>query len=190
MVCQVFIDAYRAGAITKGQEHIADKCQLLMGGFARVGIIALVDEATGYQAERDRDELEKILAFYVNPELLPWTRRFGQAFYQEAFRLHGWTYRPPQVKKPMMLAKFTDDTIYKQLPPGVRDELRRKNPPNEKGRRRFKNFQFLTADVGDPHLQSQKPLLRLSCAYRGARRSLIRCSAAHFRRITNPRYPA
>src|SRR2546426_5231598 len=29
----------------------------LLSGFARVGIIALVDEATGYQEERDKEEL-------------------------------------------------------------------------------------------------------------------------------------
>lgn len=71
------------------------------------------------------------------------------------FRLLGWTYNPPQVKKPKLIAKLTDELIYKQLPPGVREELKRKNPPNEKGRRKFKNHQFLTPEIGNGHLEKQ-----------------------------------
>ena len=32
---------------------------------AKVGIVALVDEATGYQYEREKDELQKILKAYL-----------------------------------------------------------------------------------------------------------------------------
>ena len=54
-VCDVFLDADEAGALTKGQEHILAQAKLLIRGLAHVGIIALVDEATGYQDERAED---------------------------------------------------------------------------------------------------------------------------------------
>lgn len=155
VVCRVFAEAHRAGALTKGQDHIAEKCQILLDGLAAVGIIALVDEATGYQAERDRNELQKILAAYINEELLPWTRRFPDSYYQELFRLLGWQYSPPQVKRPKLIGRLTDDLIYKQLPPGVRDALRKKNPPNPSGNRVRRHHQFLTPEIGNPHLQNQ-----------------------------------
>lgn len=39
--------------------------------FARVGITALVDEATGYQYDREKNELQKILKAYIAEDLLP-----------------------------------------------------------------------------------------------------------------------
>ena len=35
------------------------------------------------------------------------------------------------------------------------DELREKNPVTAKGYRKYKHFQFLTADTGSPHLDKQ-----------------------------------
>jgi hypothetical protein len=127
----------------------------LLDGLADIGIIALVDEATGYQAERDHDALQKILAAYINEELLPWQRRFPDSYYRELFRLLNWQYSPPQVKRPRLVGKITDDVIYKQLPPGVRDALRKKNPPNASGNRTRRHHQFLTEEIGNPHLQNQ-----------------------------------
>ena len=48
-LCNVVLEARNADALRRNQLHIADRCELLIRGFATVGIIALVDEATGYQ---------------------------------------------------------------------------------------------------------------------------------------------
>ena len=48
-ICDSVLAARTAGALQKQQMHIAERCEILMRGFARVGIVALVDEATGYQ---------------------------------------------------------------------------------------------------------------------------------------------
>ena len=154
-VCRVFIRARQEKKLTKKQEHVADRSEVLLAALATVGIIALVDEATGFQAERERDALEKILAAYINPELRPWTRYFPDEYYQELFRILGWSYKPMQVKRPKLIGKITDEVIYKQLPPGVREELRRKNPANAKGNRPYRYPQLLTPDMGVPHLQNQ-----------------------------------
>jgi len=156
-VCGVFIDADEdeGKILTKTQKPIAQKCRLLLRGFATVGIIALIDEATGYQYDRDRDELNKILEAYISKELMPWTRRFPPEFYQEIFRLHEWEYNPMTVKRPSYVGKLTNSLIYEKLPPGVLEELKNKNPKNEKGRRRHKLFQFLTDNIGNPHLEKQ-----------------------------------
>ena len=70
-----------------------------MRSFARVGIIALIDEATGYQHEREQDELQKLLKAYIAEELLPWQKRFPDVFYQELFRLNGWDYTVRGIKR-------------------------------------------------------------------------------------------
>lgn len=155
-ICDAILNARDADMLkTEQEQRYAKAADTLMRAFATVGIIALVDEATGYQAEREKDELQKILAAYISPELMPWTRRFPPAFYEQMFRLWGWQYRPLNTKRPLTAGKLTNQLIYEKLPPGVLEELRRKNPPDETGRRKHKHHQFLTNDVGNPHLEKQ-----------------------------------
>jgi hypothetical protein len=52
------------------------------------------------------------------------------------------------------VGKFIDRHIYKPLPPGVREELRNRNPVVN-GRRKHKHFMFLSDDMGFPHLEEQ-----------------------------------
>jgi hypothetical protein len=154
-VCGVFIDADEAGVLNKMQIPIAKKCKILLRGFATVGIIALIDEATGYQYDRDRDELNKILEAYISKELMPWTRRFPEEFYREIFRLHGWEYNPMTVKRPGYVGKLTNSLVYEKLPNGVLSELKKRNPKDEKGRRKYQHHRLLTIDIGNPHLEKQ-----------------------------------
>jgi hypothetical protein len=152
-ICEVILDANKAGVLKANQQYIVETAEILMRGFARVGIIALVDEATGYQAERDRNELHKILAAYISEELLPWAKRFPNEFYQHMFRLKGWPYSPITGKRPREAGKITNKIVYEKLPPGILDELRRKNPVGNNWQRQYKHHQFLTEDIGHPHLQ-------------------------------------
>jgi hypothetical protein len=154
-ICEVLIDADRAGKLKSNQKHLAQKADLLIRGFAHVGIIALVDEATGYQAERARDELNKILEAYIAKELLPWTRRFPDEFFRQIYRLHAWEFKPGTLRGPRYVGKLINKLVYKQLPPGVLETLKQKNPPNERGNRRHRLHQFLTPEIGHPHLEKQ-----------------------------------
>jgi P63C domain len=154
-LCEAVLAARAEGVLQKQQMQIAQQCELIMRGLARVGIVALVDEATGFQEVRKRDALHKILEAYISPELMPWTKRFPNSFYEEMFRLHDWEYDPESVARPGVVGVFTNKYVYDQLPPGVLDELRRQNPKTESGRRRAKLHQFLTDDVGNPHLERQ-----------------------------------
>ena len=51
-VCQVFVDADNAQKLNAHQKHIAEKARLLLTALGKIGIIALVDEATQYQKDR------------------------------------------------------------------------------------------------------------------------------------------
>ncbi len=150
-ICDAVLAARAAGHLQKQQLHIADQCEILVRGFARVGIIALVDEATGYQDARARDALAKILEAYIAKELRKWVRTFPPDFYKEMFRLRGIPYSG-QVKRPAYIGHLTNDLVYARLAPGVLEELRNKNPVLESGRRKAKHFQWLTEDKGHPKL--------------------------------------
>jgi P63C domain len=154
-ICNLFVDAKIAGKTTSQQEHVVTACRRLLKGLAGVAIIALVDEATGYQYDRAKDELSKILAAYISPKLLPWTQRFPHEFFQQVYRLHGWEYKPGTVKHPQYLGKFINKYVYDALPPGVLEEMKRKLPKNENGNRPAKLWQTLTIDTGVPHLDRQ-----------------------------------
>lgn len=154
-LCEAILAARQAGELMKQQMHIAHQAEILVRAFARVGIVALVDEATGFQEVRKRDALHKILAAYIAPELMGWAKRFPDNFYEEMFRLHGWDYDPESVARPGVVGKFTNTYIYEQLPPGVLEELGSKNPKDETGRRKVRHHQLLTDQVGHPHLERQ-----------------------------------
>lgn len=177
-ICEVWLRARRDKALVPGQEHIARQAEILMGGLATVGIIALVDEATGYQDVRNRDELHRILEAYIAKELLPWAKRFPDEFYEQMFRLRGWPYSPPSPKRPSYVGKLTNEIVYAKLPPGVLDELRQRNPVLEDGRRKHKHHQFLTEEIGDQHLVKHLAgvvaLMRASKTWAGFERLLDR----------------
>jgi hypothetical protein len=80
MVCEVYLDARDKGALQANQASAALTAYVLMRGLARVGIIALVDEATGYQEVRARQELQPILEAYVQAEFRPWIKRSPDEF--------------------------------------------------------------------------------------------------------------
>jgi P63C domain len=155
------------GKVPSNYRHIIQACDILIRGLAHIGVIALVDEATGYQEVRDKDALNKILSAYISEELLPWAQRFPSSFYKEIFRLKGWTYSPLNpMKGPRLVGKLTNQIVYEKLPPGILDELRRKNPVISNKRRKYKHHQFLTEDIGNPHLEkhiaSVTTLMRIS----------------------------
>jgi hypothetical protein len=152
-ICEAWLKARDHEALQESQQEIARKAEILMRALAHIGITALVDEATGYQDVRPRDELHQILEAYVNKEFLPWTKRFPDEFYKQLFRLKGWQYDPISVRRPKLVGKLTAELVYEKLPPGVLGELRAKNPVIKDGKRRYKHFQFLTGDIGNPHLE-------------------------------------
>lgn len=164
-VCEVFLAARDAGVLKHTQLHIAKQADILMRGLAHVGIIALVDEATGYQKDRAQRALAEILEKFIAKELRAWTKTFPLEFYEQIFRLKRWPFDPTKMRTPRVLGHYTNNIVYKRLAPGVLDELRKKNPVVD-GRRKNKFFQWLTGDVGHPKLRSHidgvLPLMRIS----------------------------
>lgn len=158
MVAEVYLqmrDSFAAQGkqVPKQYQHIVTACDTLMRGLARVGIVALVDEATGYQEIRDRLALQKILDQYLTEEKAKWAKTFPDDFYKKLFRLKGWNYDPASVKRPGVIGHYTNDIVYDRIAPGVLSKLKDLNPKTEKGYRKDKNHQFFTTDHGLPELK-------------------------------------
>lgn len=152
-VCKAYADAMMSEPreLTDKQREIAERAYAIMVAFAKVGLVAIIDEVTGYQDDRDRTELQKILEKYISAELMPWTKRFPDEFYKQMFRLKGWEYKG-KAKSPLV-GKLTNEFVYNYLPEGVLQELRAKNPKNSSGHRKDRHHQYL-ADTGAKHLDN------------------------------------
>lgn len=155
LICDVYLAAREAGVLTTQQQATAKHAEILVRGLARVGIVALVDEATGYQSKRAKDELAKILEAYVNEEYRKWVRKFPEVFFEELYKLHSWDFRPGNHNHPGYVGKFINQYVYDALPDGVLEGLREVNPKNSSGNRTRRHHQHLTEEQGLSHLEDQ-----------------------------------
>ena len=151
-ICAVLIDAGQKGALGRASAHLAGRAAQLQHGFATLGIIALVDEATGYQDFRQRDALARVLERFVAKELRPWVKTFPSDFYKQIYRLNDWPYTE-NAGRPGVIGHWTDNIVYKRLAPGVWEELKRLTARYPGGDFKNKLFQRLTDDVGHPKLR-------------------------------------
>lgn len=124
----------------------------LLIAVAKTGIIALIDEATGYQETRERDALRKILDRYLHVDFSPWAKRFPDEFYREIFRLKGWVWQGMSVNRPSVVGHYTNDIVYARLAPSILTELRKINPVRVGGQRDHRHHQHLTDEIGHPAL--------------------------------------
>jgi hypothetical protein len=169
LICDIYLDARSAGLLTPPQQAIAQNAELLVRAFARVGIVALVDEATGYQRDRASDALSKILEAFITKELQPWVKTFPDEFYAELFRLRGLNFPGDTVKRPQYFGYLTTDIIYDRIAPGVKDELKKSTPKAPSGRLSQHLHRRLTPDLGHPklreHMASVVTIMKLSRDY-------------------------
>lgn len=166
-LCDVILAARAANKLQKQQEHIAAQAEILVRGFARVGIIALIDEATGYQRDRAKDALAKILEAFVAKEIQPYVRAFPADYYEQMFRLRGLEYPPDNPKfRPQYFGTLTNDIVYERLAPGLLEELKKQAAKDEKKAHLHRR---LTQEVGHPklreHLASVVTAMKLSTDY-------------------------
>lgn len=182
-ICNVILEARNAGVLRVRELRIAHQCEVLVRAFATVGIIALIDEATGYQEERDRDELARLLERYLSEERLRWAKMFPDEFYRQLYRLKNWSFPGGNGKRTPYVGKLTNLLVYEKLPLGVLGELRKRNPRvPDKQYRRWKHFQFLSADLGQPdlrdHLLQLIAVMRVSINWSAFQRNFARAFPA------------
>ena len=151
-LCKAWVDAKNAGVLRTTQLPAAESAKSILYALSDVGIISLVDEATGYQHFRDRNDLQKLLEKYLTAERLAWAKMFPDEFYKQIYRLKGWEWGKTNKRTPL-IGKITNNIVYEKLPDGVLETLRHLNPPASLVKNRLhKHHQFLSADVGQKDL--------------------------------------
>jgi len=152
-IAESVIRADNHGALQKQQAAIAYQCRVITSSLTRIGLVALIDEATGYQTKRDSDELQKILTAYLLPEHRPWMQTIPQRFTDEIYRVYGWK-RTADNRGPRYAGKLIRQLIYAQMPKPVLPALDEANPLNGKYQRKRKHHQFLTKEQGLDHFRT------------------------------------
>ncbi len=152
-ICEVFLEARKELCLSPRQAIIAEQCEMLMRAFARVGIIALVDEATGYSKakERAKDELQKFLNQFLQEEAAKWVKTFNDQFFEDIYKMRNWTWTQTS-QRPGIIGQWIKDIVYDRLGPVI-PKLEELNPKNAHGNRNHKHHQFLSREVGLPKLK-------------------------------------
>lgn len=169
LVCDVYLQARERGAITRANQlETAKKAEILVRSLAKVGIVALVDEATGYQAIRPKDALQAYLDKIISKELAAWAKKFPDEFYENIYKLRNWPWAGMSKNRFSVVAHYTRDLVYERLGDSILQELEKKTPKGPYGQRKNKLHQWLTDDVGNPmlaqHLHSLIMIQRLAIA--------------------------
>ena len=175
-VVNAVLDARDAGKLSGSQLDIAKICDVLRRGLMNVAIIALVDEATGYERIREEKALATILEKFVAKELQPWTKTFPYNFYEGIVKLKQWP-AIYAIKRPSIIGRYTNNIVYERITDGLYQELRRKNPKLTSGYRKHKHHQWFTPEHGHPklegHISNVSTLMRAAANWKSFYETLL-----------------
>jgi hypothetical protein len=133
-ICQGFVAALQASfnpatenKMTERQQEMAIKASMFLSACAKVGLEALIDEATGYQYERADDALQVKLRAFIADELRAWEKTFPDELWAEFGRLTGW--KGSLHSRPKWWGKLVIEMIYDTLDPDVAEYIKNHKPP-------------------------------------------------------------
>lgn len=108
------------------QQNLARQSEIVIRAAAKIGIIALIDEATGFQKYRAERDLQLKLQAFIADDLQEWAKMFPDEFWFELARLEGVRYSPRS--RPLRWGRYIMMFVYDAVDKDVGKELRRKNP--------------------------------------------------------------
>lgn len=156
-VCNLFLSMRDAGALHPSQVRLALSADILIRGLGEVGIIALVDEATGYIAEKRKDEYRQLFKDFVREQVRQWEKEFPDQFFDALYRFYNLKNKRDG-KHPQFFGHLIRKYIYTPVADSkgaVLELLDEKNPVvYANGGRRYKMHQFLTDLVGVPAVRA------------------------------------
>ena len=149
-ICNAYVNALHAGALaTERQRQIAVRCAIVVAASAKLGIVSLVDEATGYQYVRKENALQLKLRAFIADEMREWEKEFPDDLWMELGRLTNW--QGSLHHRPKWWGKLVMELIYYALDPDVACHLKENKPAPTKGQ----NYhQWFTENFGIQQLRS------------------------------------
>lgn len=109
-ICELYLEARRQKLLKPNQIKLALQSEIILRSCAKIGIIALVDEATGYQEVRKKRALQIKFQAFIAEELQEWAQMFKPEFWIELARLEGIRYSPRN--RPLRWGKYIMAFVY------------------------------------------------------------------------------
>jgi P63C domain len=117
--------------LTARQMEMAIHASALLGACAKVGLDALIDEATGAQYDRASDALRVKLRAYLEDEMRKWEKTFPDDLWVEFARLTNW--KGTVTQRPKYWGKLVMELVYGYLDGDVAKWLKDNAPEPKKG---------------------------------------------------------
>jgi hypothetical protein len=148
-ICDLYIAADEAGALKPNQAGLVKQSWTIMRASSKVGIEALIDEATGYQEVREKRALQVKLQAFIADDMQKWVKTFPDEFWHELARLEGIRYQARH--RPLRWGAYVLKFVYQAMDEDVAAELKKRNPnPHYK-----QNLHQLLRDYGKDQLHQQ-----------------------------------
>jgi hypothetical protein len=150
-LCDAIWEAKKQKKLTPAQEDLARQAEIILRSAAKVGIVALIDEATGHIKDKWKEEYRELFKQFILEEHRKWASEFPDQFFDVIYNL----YKLPRKyknKHPQFFGHFIRKYVYSPLlnsRGAILELLDEKNPTvYVGGGRRYKLFQFLEEEVG------------------------------------------
>lgn len=131
-ICHAYSEAYEAGVLEGRNKDAALKANAIIRACSKIGIVALVDEATGYQYARAENALQFKLKLYLSEEMRAWEKTFPDELWIQFARLTDWTGSPTK-NRPKYWGYLVMDLIYGYLDEEVARYIKQNKPKPRKG---------------------------------------------------------
>lgn len=150
--CRLMLRLRECGKLGESYLRYAQNCEKFMVGLADTGLVALIDEATGY-AKKRRDEYQRLFLAFIRDERSDWVKEFPDSFFAGIYKI----YNLEKIGRnhPQFFGGFIAKYVYWPLADSkgaILEKLREKDPYVKVGTRRYKLHQFLTQEIGKPAL--------------------------------------
>ena len=146
-ICDMYMQAKHDNALLPNQVQLADNAYMLIKAYAKVGLIALIDEATGYQTTRKKDALRLLVEKYIIEDARRWTKEFYDPFFDELDRLYK-NQKTTSRNRPKYYGMFINKYIYKPIEKGEIFKKLIELNPSRNGIRKKRLHQFLSDKTG------------------------------------------
>lgn len=130
-ICDAVLMARKNGTLTRRNLKLADNCETLTRAFARVGITALIDEATGYIRDKKKNEYIELFKQFVADEAREWQKEFPEPFFDMVYKVYGKTRSNAKGQHPQYFGYFIKKYVYQPLAGSdgtILELLEEKNP--------------------------------------------------------------
>lgn len=124
-ICDAYVSAALEGKLRANQKHLARNAHAISSALAKVGLDALIDEATGYQAEVRAGERQHAIDRYLRDHAARYERLLCDSLIRELSRLHGYTHGRAQ--PPRFIMAFVGQVYADILGPDLHKELKERS---------------------------------------------------------------